>query len=89
MEKNGIGIWNITFDVDGKLYVLDEGKIGTSVSNIIKLMHDNISMNDIRPIDVCDIKATLEHPAILGNFAISLGQQATVYNMPKDKEEKV
>ena len=92
-EKN-ISNWsrwnrNITFDVDGKLYVLDEGKIGTSVSNIIKLMHDNISMNDIRPIDVCDIKATLEHPAILGNFAISLGQQATVYNMPKDKEEKV
>ena len=65
------------------------GRKGTSVSNIIKLMHDNISMNDIRPIDVCDIKATLEHPAILGNFAISLGQQATVYNMPKDKEEKV
>ena len=48
MKDNGIGIWNITFDVDGKLYVLDEGKIGTSVSNIIKLMHDNISMNDIR-----------------------------------------
>ena len=61
MKDNGIGIWNITFDVDGKLYVLDEGKIGTSVSNIIKL----------------------------GNFAISLGKQATVYNMPKDKEEKV
>ena len=61
MEKNGIGIWNITFDVDGKLYVLDEGKIGTSVSNIIKLMHDNISMNDIRPIDEFDIKAILEH----------------------------
>ena len=61
MEKNGIGIWNITFDVDGKLYVLDEGKIGTSVSNIIKLMHDNISMNDIRPISEFDIKAILEH----------------------------
>ena len=56
---------------------------------MIHFLLDNVSMNDIRPIDVCDIKATLEHPAILGNFAISLGQQATVYNMPKDKEENV
>tara|TARA_R100000951_G_scaffold26036_1_gene22044 strand:+ start:536 stop:805 length:270 start_codon:yes stop_codon:yes gene_type:complete len=89
MNDDDITIWNITFDVDGKLYVLDEAKKGTRVANMIHFLLDNVSMNDIRPIDVCDIKATLEHPAILGNFAISLGQQATVYNMPKDKEENV
>lgn len=89
MKDNDITIWNITFDVDGKIYVLDEAKKGTRVANMIHFLLDNVSMNDIRPIDVCDIKATLEHPAILGNFAISLGQQATVYNMPKDKEENV
>tara|TARA_R100001463_G_scaffold32029_1_gene71994 strand:+ start:1782 stop:1991 length:210 start_codon:yes stop_codon:yes gene_type:complete len=61
MNNDDITIWNITFDVDGKLYVLDEGKIGTNVHEIIKLIQDNVSMNDIRPINVFDIEAILGH----------------------------
>ena len=61
MNNDNITIWNITFDVDGKLYVLDEGKIGTNVHVLLKLLHDNISMNDIRLIDNFDVEALLEH----------------------------
>ena len=61
MNDDNITIWNITFDVDGKLYVLDEMKVGTNVHEIIKLMQDNVSMNDIKPIDKFDIRAILGH----------------------------
>jgi len=56
-----ITIWNITFDIDGELYVLDELKIGTKVGNIIQFLQDNVSMNDIKPIDKFDIRAILGH----------------------------
>ena len=61
MNDDNITIWNITFDVDGKLYVLDEMKVGTNVHGIIKLMQDNVTMNDIKPIDKFDIRAILGH----------------------------
>ena len=61
MNDDNITIWNITFDVDGKLYVLDEIKKRTRVGNMISFLLDNVSMNDIRPIDEFDIKAILEH----------------------------
>jgi len=61
MKNDGITIWNITFDVDGKLYVLDELKKGTRVANMISFLLDNVSMNDIRPIGKFDIEAILEH----------------------------
>ena len=61
MNDDNITIWNITFDVDGKLYVLDEMKVGTNVHVIIKLMQDNVTMNDIKPIDRFDIRAILGH----------------------------
>ena len=61
MNNDDITIWNITFDVDGKLYVLDEAKKGTRVANMIHFLLDNVSMNDIRPINEFDIKAILEH----------------------------
>ena len=61
MNDDNITIWNITFDVDGKLYVLDEMKVGTNVHGIIKLMQDNVTMNDIKPIDRFDIRAILGH----------------------------
>ena len=61
MNDDNITIWNITFDVDGKLYVLDEMKVGTNVHAIIKLMKDNVTMNDIKPIDRFDIRAILGH----------------------------
>ena len=61
MNDDDITIWNITFDVDGKLYVLDEIKIGTMVEKIIEFLRDNVSMNDIRLIDNFDVKAILEH----------------------------
>jgi len=61
MNDDDITIWNITFDVDGELYVLDEAKKGTRVANMILFLLDNVSMNDIRPIKEFDIKAILEH----------------------------
>ena len=61
MNDDDITIWNITFDVDGELYVLDELKIGTKVEEIIQFLQDNVSMNDIKPIDKFDIRAILEH----------------------------
>ena len=59
--NDDITIWNITFDVDGKLYVLDELKIGTKVDAIIQFLQDYVSMNDIKPIDEFDIRAILGH----------------------------
>lgn len=61
MKNDDITIWNITFDVDGKLYVLDELKKGTRVANMISFLLDNVSMNDIKPIDKFDIRAILGH----------------------------
>ena len=61
MKNDDITIWNITFDVDGKLYVLDELKKGTRVANMISFLLDNVSMNDINPIDKFDIRAILGH----------------------------
>ena len=61
MNDDDITIWNITFDIDGKIYVLDETKKGTRVANMIHFLLDNVSMNDIRPINGFDIKAILEH----------------------------
>jgi hypothetical protein len=61
MNDDDITIWNITFDIDGKIYVLDETKKGTRVANMIHFLLDNVSMNDIRPINEFDIKAILEH----------------------------
>ena len=61
MNDDNITIWNITFDVDGKLYVLDEMKRGTEVQRIVQFLRDNVSMNDIKPIDRFDIRAILGH----------------------------
>ena len=61
MNDDNITIWNITFDVDGELYVLDELKIGTKVDAIIQFLQDNVTMNDIKPIDRFDIRAILGH----------------------------
>ena len=56
-----ITIWNITFDVDGELYVLDELSKGNRVENMLMFLLDNITMNDIKPIDEFDIRAILGH----------------------------
>ena len=61
MNDDNITIWNITFDVDGKLYVLDEGKIGSTTESLIRLILTNLNKEDLRPIDKFDIKAILEH----------------------------
>ena len=61
MNDDNITIWNITFDVDGKLYVLDEMKKETMVEKIIQFLQDNVSMNDIKLIDNFDVKAILGH----------------------------
>ena len=61
MNDDDITIWNITFDVDGELYVLDELKIATKVDAIIQFLQDNVTMNDIKPIDRFDIRAILGH----------------------------
>mgnify|MGYP003136168671 CR=1 FL=1 len=61
MNDNNITIWNITFDVDGKLYVLDELSKGNRVENMLMFLLDNVSMNDIKPIDKFDIRAILGH----------------------------
>lgn len=56
-----VSVWNITFDIDGKLFVLDEGKIGNTTESLIRLILTNLNMEDLRPIDKFDIKAILEH----------------------------
>ena len=61
MNNGNITIWNITFDVDGELYVLDEMKRGTMVEKIMQFLQDNVSMNDIKLIDNFDVKAILGH----------------------------
>jgi len=61
MNNDNITIWNITFDVDGKLYVLDELSKGNRVENMLMFLLDNVSMNDIKPIDKFDIRAILGH----------------------------
>ena len=42
-----ITIWNITFDVDGELYVLDELSKGNRVENMLMFLLDNVTMDDI------------------------------------------
>jgi hypothetical protein len=61
MNNDNITIWNITFDVDGKLYVLDELSKGNRVENMLMFLLDNVTMNDIKPIDKFDIRAILGH----------------------------
>lgn len=56
-----ITVWNITFDIDGQLYVLDEEAKRKRIPNMIAFMLDNITKEDLRPIDNFDIKAILEH----------------------------
>jgi hypothetical protein len=56
-----ITIWNITFDVDGELYVLDELSKGNRVENMLMFLLDNVTMDDIKPIDEFDIRAILGH----------------------------
>ena len=56
-----ISVWNITFDIDGELFVLDEGKIGGTTESLIRLILTNLNKEDLRPIDKFDIKAILEH----------------------------
>ena len=56
-----VSVWNITFDIDGDLFVLDEGKIGNTTESLIRLILTNLNMEDLRPIDKFDIKAILEH----------------------------
>tara|TARA_R100000329_G_scaffold109458_1_gene89896 strand:- start:55 stop:246 length:192 start_codon:yes stop_codon:yes gene_type:complete len=56
-----VSVWNITFDIDGELFVLDEGKIGNSAESLIRLIRENLNIEDLRPIDKFDIKAILEH----------------------------
>lgn len=58
---NNITIWNITFDVDGELYVLDELSKGNRVENMLMFLLDNVTMDDIKPIDEFDIRAILGH----------------------------
>ena len=54
MNDDNITIWNITFDVDGKLYVLDEMKVGTNVHGIIKLMKDSTLIRNRKIINIFD-----------------------------------
>ena len=56
-----VSIWNITFDIDGQLYVLDEEAKRKRIPNMIKFMVDNLVKEDLRPIDKFDIDAILEH----------------------------
>jgi|TARA_R100000479_G_C6229712_1_gene144743 hypothetical protein len=56
-----VSIWNITFDIDGQLYVLDEQAKRKSIPNMIAFMLDNLVKEDLRPIDKFDIDAILEH----------------------------
>tara|TARA_R100001460_G_scaffold11230_3_gene26377 strand:- start:3877 stop:4083 length:207 start_codon:yes stop_codon:yes gene_type:complete len=56
-----ISVWNITFDIDGELFVLDEGKIGGTTESLIRMILTNLNEEDLRPIDKFDIKAILEH----------------------------
>lgn len=56
-----VSVWNITFDIDGELFVLDEGKIGNSAEVLIRLIQENLNIEDLRPIDKFDIEAMLEH----------------------------
>ena len=56
-----VSVWNITFDIDGELFVLDEGKIGNTTESLIRLILTNLNTEDLRPIDKFDIKAILEH----------------------------
>jgi len=56
-----VSVWNITFDIDGELFVLDEGKIGNTTESLIRLILTNLNMEDLRLIDKFDIKAILEH----------------------------
>lgn len=56
-----VSVWNITFDIDGELFVLDEGKIGSSAESLIRLIRENLNIEDLRPIDKFDIEAILEH----------------------------
>jgi len=61
MNNDNITIWNITFDVDGKLYVLDELSKGNRVESMLMFLLDEVTMNDIKPIDKFDIRAILGH----------------------------
>lgn len=54
-------VWNITFDIDGELFVLDEVKIGGTTESLIRLIRENLNIEDLRPIDKFDIEAMLEH----------------------------
>lgn len=56
-----VSVWNITFDIDGELFVLDEEKIGSSAESLIRLIQENLNIEDLRPIDKFDIEAILEH----------------------------
>ena len=56
-----VSIWNITFDIDGQLYVLDEEAKRKRIPSMIAFMLDNLVKEDLRPIDKFDIDAILEH----------------------------
>ena len=56
-----VSVWNITFDINGELFVLDEEKVGNSAEVLIRLIQENLNIEDLRPMDKFDIEAILEH----------------------------
>ena len=56
-----VSVWNITFDIDGELFVLDEGKIDGTAETLIRLILKSLNKEDLRPIDKFDIEAIIEH----------------------------
>tara|TARA_R100001460_G_scaffold101017_1_gene144834 strand:- start:36 stop:254 length:219 start_codon:yes stop_codon:yes gene_type:complete len=62
MNDNNIKIWNITFDVDGDLYVLKEKEYYSKmVEKIIGFLQDNVAIDDIKLIDDFDVREILGH----------------------------
>ena len=66
-----VSVWNITFDIDGKLYVLDESKKNDEdhVGKIIRYLNETIvAERDLRPIDMFDLMGIFTHQTFEHNY---------------------
>ena len=61
MKNENMNVWNISINIDNKLYVLDEKKKGNKSSEIIRLLLDNITLADLRPMDKYDKLGFIDH----------------------------
>jgi|TARA_B100001094_G_scaffold328486_1_gene389006 hypothetical protein len=69
-----VSVWNITFDIDGKLYVLDESKKNDEdhVGKIIRYLNETIvAERDLKPMDMFDWMGIFDHPTFQSVYDIA------------------